>query len=379
MSQTLSASEHASRGLNLLSVRLEPIIAQTLAPHLGGLEWTELLSEMDRLKGKTPYAHARTDVQAQLRVITERLGTIGYPFDDHTRAVSTLGGELRIVRNRVYHMDELSLLDAWRTLDFVVRLLAQLGDVDGSKLAEAERDGILRFARPEDEPSEGNTDKTETGSDSASGTETDPNGDLSNDPNDDDVVPDDEVYRRDADDEPHHTLPNERLEFDPWPVIVVGENEVLDHLKVPANRDLVRSVIEEIAEHEGPIHQERLARLTGRAFSFGRVEAKRIKQLKNQIKQTSLVIEGDGWVWPSSMDPSTWAEFRPNTGSVDRPFHEVAPREVANASRFLRRNHPEDTAREHFRRILQTFGKKRLTTKARGHLEYSLDAIGLQA
>lgn len=57
--------------------------------------------------------------------------TLGFPFDDHTRLVSTLGNELRIVRNRWAHHDELTALDAWRAHDFTVRLLEHFGDAQG--------------------------------------------------------------------------------------------------------------------------------------------------------------------------------------------------------------------------------------------------------
>ncbi|MBB5750110.1 DUF3320 domain-containing protein [Micrococcus sp. TA1] len=360
---TLSPRESAARGLQLLADRLEPIISRTLAPDLDGLSWTVLLTEIDRLKGKVPHTYTRNDVQAQLRVLTERLGNIGYPFDDHTRTVSTLGGELRIARNRISHMDDLTLLDAWRTLDFIVRLLAHFDDSEGSAEAESMRDSILRLTSPgaeltsvEDEVDE---EAAETG------------------PGEPEVVPDPEVYRRaeTVQDRPRTSLRDERLEFEPWTVVLAGDVSALDGIRRQENRELVRSVIEEIVAQEGPIQMERLARLTGRAFGLGRVESKRVNQIKHQVKGTELTVDGDGWVWPVDMDPENWEEFRPSSSGVDRPFDAIAPQEVANASQFLRDSHPEDTEDEHRRRVLQTFGKKRMTTKVRQHLDRSLDTM----
>lgn len=357
---TLTPRESATRGLELLAARLEPIIASTLAPTLQGLSWTVLLQEIDRLKGKTPHTYASNDVQAQLRILTERLGSIGYPFDDHTRAVSTVAGELRIVRNRLFHMDDITLLDAWRALDFVVRLLARLGDSEGSAEAEVIRDGILRLMVPAIEAElddESDDEEFEAGDDEQQ------------------VDPDPEVFRRDDDDDdkPKTTLPNERLQFEPWKIVVAGDVSVLNNLKRRENGELVRSVIEEIVDHEGPIHFRRLARLTGRAFGLGRVETKRINQIKHQVKG-SVLTELDGWVWPADLHPSEWTEFRPNSSAANRRFGGIAPQEIRNASGFLRAKYPDDSDNAHQRRVLQTFGKKRMTKGVREHLERSLSA-----
>lgn len=357
----LSPNEHAERGLKHLAARLEPIIAATLKPHLEGLQWTVLLQEIDRLKGKTPHTYSPSDVQPQLRMLTERLGSFGYPFDDHTRAVSTVAGELRIMRNRVYHMDEISLLDAWRALDFVVRLLARLGDADGSAEAETMRDGILRLTVP---ATVGASDPQEASS----------SEDPEEQAGDEQVEPDPEVFSREGapEDAPRTALPNERLQFEPWTVVPAGTVEVLDHLKRRDHADLVRSVIEEIVEHEGPVHLKRLARLTGRALGLGRVEAKRVNQIKHQAKNAA-VIENNGWYWPEDLDPATWQEFRPNSSSVDREFTLIAPQEIRNASRVVQARFPQATQDEHRRLVLQTFGKKRLTKGVKKHLN---DALG---
>src|SRR3712207_606928 len=92
-------------GLHHLASRLDPIIAARLGPRLGGLPWPTVLVELDRMRGKPPKTYAATDLQAQLKVLTERLGELGFPFDNHTRIVTTLGNELRIVRNRWAHND----------------------------------------------------------------------------------------------------------------------------------------------------------------------------------------------------------------------------------------------------------------------------------
>ena len=111
----IDARHSVDRGLLHLATRLDPIIGDRLRSELDGLPWTSVLVELDRMRGKTAKNYASTDLQSQLRMITERLGNLGFPFDDHSRQVSTLGNELRIVRNKWAHQDEFTLLDAWRT------------------------------------------------------------------------------------------------------------------------------------------------------------------------------------------------------------------------------------------------------------------------
>lgn len=125
-----------------------------LAPSLGGLPWPTVLSELDNMGGKPPKSYASTDLQSQLKAITERLGNLGFPFDDHTRLVGALGSELRIVRNRWAHHDELTTLDAWRAHDFAARLLEHFGDAEGVPGASELRDDAFNaLAAPVTAPS----------------------------------------------------------------------------------------------------------------------------------------------------------------------------------------------------------------------------------
>lgn len=124
-------------GLDHLATRLDPIIGERLAPDLGGHPWTVVLDILDEKKGHASQKNWTHDLQAQLRMLTERLGSLGYPFDDKYRTVSTLGSELRIVRNQMAHMHAFSTAEAFRANDFSVRLLEHFDDVEG--LSEADR------------------------------------------------------------------------------------------------------------------------------------------------------------------------------------------------------------------------------------------------
>ena len=108
-----------------------------------------------------------------------------------------------------------------------------------------------------------------------------------------------------------------------------------------------------------------------RAASFGvqRLWPAREKKLTYQIRQTGLLVDDDKFVWPSDLDPKTWNEFRPNDSTVDRPFTQISPIEIANAMRLLRSGTPGLSTIDLDAATLQTFGRKRKTKQFAAHLE----------
>jgi len=356
------ARHSVDKGLHHLAGRLDPIIAARLAPSLGGLPWPTILTEIDKMRGKPPKSYVATDLQSQLKAITERLGNLGFPFDDHTRLVSALGSELRIVRNRWAHHDELTTLDAWRTHDFAVRLLEHFGDDDGvagaSNLRDeafcalAEEKGIAAHAAPPI-PEQVLMPPTPRASDPATA----------------EVVRPDPVVLTRVDAASTPTIGAERFEFEPWTVVPVGDVAVLDDLPKKVAKEKVRAVATEIAEFEGPIHIDRLAQLTAASFGVQRLWSAREKKLTYQIRQTGLLVDDDKFVWPSDLDPKSWDEFRPNDSTVDRPFTQISPIEIANAMRLLRSGTPGLSTIDLDAATLQTFGRKRKTKQFAAHLE----------
>ncbi|PPH72982.1 hypothetical protein C5C90_13150 [Rathayibacter sp. AY1D4] len=347
-------------GLDHLAHRLNDILTRKLAHVLGTLEWPTVLRELDRAKGYPERTYDSADLQAQLRMLTERLGGLKYPFDDpSTRVVSTLGSELRIVRNRWAHNDDFTGLDAWRTQDFVVRLLEQFDDGEGlpaarelretAMLAVVQEYGIVPTAAP---PGVAEEEKP-AGVEPAEKEE--------------DVVPDQAVLvREDAASTP--TIGASRTEFEPWTVVSVGDVAVLDDLPKKAAKEKVRAVVAEITAFEGPIELERLATLVGRSFGLQRVHSARIEKIRRQIKASEVVIDRERFVWPPELDPETWSEFRPNTSGADRPLLQISPREIANAAEFLLRTDPQLDRATLESRLLQTFGRRRRTAAFTAHL-----------
>ena len=364
------ARHSVDKGLHHLARRLDPIIAKRLAPSLGGLPWPTVLTELDKMRGKAAKSYVTTDLQSQPKAITERLGNLGFPFDDHTRLVSALGSELRIVRNRWAHHDELTTLDAWRTHDFAVRLLEHFEDGvgvtgatglrDEAFQALAEEKGVASHVAPA-APDPGPT-SAPTFVKEAAPAEV--------------VRPDPVVLTRPAADAASTpTIGSGRLEFEPWIVVPVGDVSVLDDLPKKAAKEKVRAVATEIAEFEGPIHLDRLAQLTAASFGVQRLWPAREKKLTYQIRQTGLLVDGDKFVWPTDVDPKTWAEFRPNDSTIDRPFTQISPIEVANAMRVLIAGTPGISEGDLDAATLQTFGRKRKTKQFAAHLEQARSLV----
>lgn len=356
--------ESASRALALMAARLDPIIERTLAPHLGGLEWTALLTMMDELKGRHPYPCNRADPQPQLRVLTERLGNLGYPFSEGGgRMVSILGSQLRVARNRVAHAHDLSPLDAWRIADAASQLLMHLDDLAGADELAQWRDQILRLEVPEAEDEAGDEPDTASHADDSGSAEEEV------------TQPDAEVFELDeglTSAAPSSDVRVERQAYDPWVPGAAGDVSVLDSIRSHQNKAILHAVLEEIVDHEGPIHIDRLAVLSARSFGLRRVEAARVRLIKRHIDRCEgIQVHGD-WVWSTDMDPATWTGFRPNDSSSSRQFVEIAPTEIRNAARFLKDRHPNDDQQTHEVRILRTFGRSKKSRKIRDHLMRAL-------
>lgn len=354
--------------LDHLASRLDPIITARLAPHLHGLPWTHILEILDEKRGTSrSFRYRSDDLQAQLRILTERLGDIGFPFDNDDRIVSTLGSELRIVRKRSAHNHQFTALEAFRAADFAARLLRWFQDEAG--LAEAARIRLEALKAVAEEHSitvesaEQKSNVPLVPADSDEPQET--NGDES-------VTPDPEVLSKPSSLPDGDLLGAKRLPYEPWEIMSLGDPEVLDRLRRHAEKEEVRSAAVEIATYEGPIHLHRLASIIARSFGVSRLSTRRKKSICHQVRQAGLFVDSESFVWPREIDPTEWLEFRPNDSSAPRQFDEISPREIANAARFIKSMHPEFTDLELETEVLKTFGRKNRTRPVLDHLRRGL-------
>lgn len=351
-----------TRGLDHLATRLDPIIASRLPVDLGGHPWTVVLSELDEIGGRTPGRYSTTDLYAQLKMLTRRLGALGFPFDDPKQSVSTLGRELLLVRNARAHGVPFTTLDAWRAHDYCVRLLEHFED-DGLKVAQAlHREALVAYADEEGvAPLRATENVDVSADDEPSG------GDAMDDEEADLVFPGFDALMRDVDQIIEEIGP-QRLEFEPWDVVVVGDKSVLDDLPKFAAKEKVRAVAREIVAAEGPIHLDRLRQLVAATFGVRKLHAARARQIGRHVAAAGLFIDGTKFVWSADIDPETWREFRPNSSEIDRLFLHISPREIANAMDHIAARDPHLTVDELRSVALETFGRKRRTKAFLGHL-----------
>lgn len=146
----VSNIDRIGAALDILAEALEPFIARVLVPHLpdGMTDWTAILRVKDGVAGKE---YLPNDPQVQLRVLTESLGALRYPFSEVlSRAEQNLAGELRAVRDSWAHRKPFSPDDAYRALDTTERLLRAIGAAPAADKIKRSRLDVQRAAYAEE-------------------------------------------------------------------------------------------------------------------------------------------------------------------------------------------------------------------------------------
>lgn len=222
-------------------------------------------------------------------------------------------------------MHAFTVEEAYRANDFAVRLLEHFGDVDGLEEARRIRHEALAALAAQ----EGVTERVAAVALSAPTSPVVEPAPAITVEHTESVTPDPEVLVTEP-----SVIGDKRLEFEPWTVVQVGGVEVLDELPKKVAKEKVRAVAVEIATYEGPVHLDRLTNKTAQSFGLQRVRSNRAKKISYQVRQAGLFVDEDQFVWPRAIDPATWAEFRPNGSTAERPFVQVSPVEIANAARL---------------------------------------------
>lgn len=122
-----------------------------------------------------------------------------------------------------------------------------------------------------------------------------------------------------------------QVQFIAWDVASRGSRDVLDDLPSSWAVDLVRAVIAEVIEREGPVHFERLARLVAGAFALTRLNEARIESIVSQIPPKFRKDRNEPFAWPLRTDPEEWSDFRTAAESQLRTLEHVSLREIGNA------------------------------------------------
>lgn len=125
----LTYRDYIARSIDFAIEGLEPFVAAVITPLIPvGTTWVELLAAKEAAGSGREREYSPTDLAAILKVMTERLGNLGYPFNDHlSRSGKNLASELRTIRNDWAHNNPFTDDDTWRALDTVERLLREAG------------------------------------------------------------------------------------------------------------------------------------------------------------------------------------------------------------------------------------------------------------
>ncbi len=172
-------------------------------------------------------------------------------------------------------------------------------------------------------------------------------------------------------------LPSNSRAFVAWEPGCAGPIDVLDALEVRSGASVqatqrVREVLLAGIRQEGPIHADRLAKLTAGAFGLTRVVASRSAAILRAVPGSA---DAAGFYWAPEVDPRDWLLYRADS-SGQRPIDQISDVEVANAMRDLCINAHGMAEEELHTETLRVFGLKRRTPKAVQVLDRAV-AVGL--
>jgi hypothetical protein len=157
--------------------------------------------------------------------------------------------------------------------------------------------------------------------------------------------------------------------FVPWIPKTAGEKSVLDELPASKAARVVRRVLNAGIKAEGPIHVDRLAKLTVGAFGLNRATEARKSTLLSLLPPSA--VDGD-YLWPDGITPEFFDGFRRQVSSTDRPLEHVAPEEIANAMTALSRASAGMRREELLTQTAAVFGYKRRPASVTPLLEAAL-------
>lgn len=358
----MKPNDAVGSAITILGEGLDLHIEMVMKPEIGELEWPAVLQELDAHKGKIGYIYSRKDVAMQLRMVTERLGNLGYPFDDgdHNRTMSSFGGILRIYRKRWAHNDEFSHFEATHLIDTVRIVMGHIGDTSRAAEVAQLHAGLVKELIA-DEPAA--VPAAATGSQHL--VTKSPGSNTAS------VIAAGAMH---IPAEPRVTgieriRGNSReVAWEPWEVSVMGDCDVLDTMRTKTSKERVRAVIEDIVDAEAPIQIERLAKLVGYAFGLSRVQSERVKKINYQVKNSAVLVDSDNFVWPENVDRERWLLYR-SCAEGQRRIEQISPVELANATVDLLDKNGAKASDLLRREILASFGRSKTSKQAEAHLD----------
>uniref|UniRef100_UPI003A91DD89 DUF4011 domain-containing protein n=1 Tax=Glutamicibacter protophormiae TaxID=37930 RepID=UPI003A91DD89 len=119
-----------------------------VAPELS--DWTDLLQWKDRKAGRHFDRYNPKDLSLLLRMLTENLGTLGYPFaGELSRQATSCASELRNVRNKWAHREEFTPAETYRALDSAEILLTAAAATAHAETVAGRKREVLTALAPQ--------------------------------------------------------------------------------------------------------------------------------------------------------------------------------------------------------------------------------------
>ncbi|YCH09987.1 DUF3320 domain-containing protein [Arthrobacter sp. alpha11c] len=161
-------------------------------------------------------------------------------------------------------------------------------------------------------------------------------------------------------------------EYRPWSVRLYGTRDILDALPSRRSVNAVREAIQHIVDAEGPVHQERLAKLTCAAFNLNKVNGERVNSILVALDSSRHRRDEDGFIWNASVDPSSWHLFRVNGPETERKPEHISVVEICNAMMDVVRGSGGISVSDLHRETIRLFGGKRRTSGVTSRLDQGL-------
>jgi len=163
----------------------------------------------------------------------------------------------------------------------------------------------------------------------------------------------------------------EEAPFEAWNPEPLGPRSTLDDLPASWARQQVTAVIKDVVATEGPIHEERLAKLVAASFDLYRVSQDRANDILRCVPTGWRLRDERDVIWDGRDDVNAWRGFR-RSEEPERDIAHIPLREMANAIRSLCRATGGLTKDELAREALGVFGYRRRTPRTLARVEKAM-------
>lgn len=182
------------------------------------------------------------------------------------------------------------------------------------------------------------------------------------------------AMNKDTSDSPMLLNSEMRSEFqDSKSLPLLGDQSILGP-GAGANPSLVRRAIDEVAQFEGPITEQRLASVAVSRFGMSAVRQNRMESLRAQFVHLPKTQTPFGVVyWSDTRPADSWRGFRTSSGEVTRNIDDVPAEEISNAMVSVVRLGDSGFREEIVRHTAEVFGRKAVTKVLKEKLNSILD------